>query len=278
MALYCVISAGGAPGATTTALGLALTWPGKVLLAECDPAGRRVLSGFMADRLKGPAGPGLLGLAMAVQANPNGAAAALEEYTLPLTQDGEARLLHGIHDPRQVRQLARLWRPLADTFMAQDGDVIADLGRVGGAETPVGLLEAADVVVMVLRPTLGQVDAALPRLEVLREVVGEGAQIRLCLIDDGAYSAAEVQRVLGHPITAELPCSPPDARVLSDGAAPRLTFNASLLMRGLETMGRRVRKAAEEAGRADASSEETDTAAQAVQPSPAAAASAGGGR
>ncbi|MFI0354246.1 hypothetical protein [Actinomadura sp. 9N407] len=247
MAVYCLISAGGSPGVTTAAVGLSLTWPGKVLLAECDPAGRRVLPGFMADRLKQPPGPGLLGWAMAAQADPQAAVAALEEYTLPLADAGEARLLHGVHDPRHVRQLASAWHPLTDAFAAGGSDVIADVGRVGGAETPVGVLEAADVVVLVVRPTLSQVDAAQPRLEVLRGVVGERAQLGLCLVDDGSYSAADLQRVLGLPVLAELPHAVADARVLSDGAAPRLTFRTSLLMRGLDGLGRRMREAAEQA-------------------------------
>lgn len=245
MALFCLTSPGGAPGVTTTAVGLSLTWPGRVLLAECDPAGRRVLSGFMTDRLKQPPGPGLLGLAMALQSDPK-AAASLDEYTLPLTESGQARLLYGIHDPRHARQLAPAWRSLVKAFLAGDGDVIADLGRVGSAETPVSVLEAADVVLMMLRPTLGQVDAARPRLDVLRNVVGEGARIGLCLLDDGSYSAAEVERVLDVPVFAELPHSATDARVLSDGAPPRLTFKTSLLMRGLDGLGRRMRQAADE--------------------------------
>jgi hypothetical protein len=256
MALYCLISPGGAPGVTTTALGLALTWPGKVLLAECDPAGRRVLPGFMAERLRQPPGPGLLGLAMAMQPDPHATAASLGEYALPLG-DGEAGLLHGIRDPRHVQQLAPLWQPLAETFTAAEGDVIADLGRVGGPDTSVPLLSAADAIVMVLRCTLAQVDAAVPRLEVLQNLVGEQVPIGLCVIEDGSYSTADVRRVLELPVFAELPHSLADARVLSDGAPPRLTFKTSLLMRAVDGLGKRVRKAVEErlapSGEVDAS-------------------------
>ncbi|MBA9003052.1 hypothetical protein [Thermomonospora cellulosilytica] len=246
MALYCLISPGGAPGVTTTALGLALTWPGRVLLAECDPAGRRVLPGFMAERLRQSPGPGLLGLAMAVQPDPRATAEALGEYTLPLTEDGQAELLHGIRDPRHVQQVAPLWRSLAETFAAVPGDVVADLGRVGSPDTPVPLLEAADAVVVVMRRTLAQVDAAVPRLEVLRGLVGGGVPIGLCLIEDGSYGSADVARVLELPVFGELPLAVADARVLSDGARPRMTFRSSLLMRAVDGLGRRVRKAVED--------------------------------
>ncbi|RAY12963.1 hypothetical protein DPM19_23455 [Actinomadura craniellae] len=261
MALYCLISPGGAPGVTTTALGLALTWPGKVVLAECDPAGRRVLPGFMAERLRRPAGPGLLGLAMAAQPDPEAAVASLGEYTLPLSGNGEAKLLHGIRDPRHVRQLAESWRPLAETFTAIDGDVIADLGRFGGSDTPTPLLTVADAVIVVVRCTLAQVDAAVPRLDVLRDLLDDRVPVGLCVVEDGSYGATDVRRVLDLPVFAELPHSAADARVLSDGAQPRLTFKTSLLMRAIDGLGKRVRKAVEERAVLDLLDEEPDVPA-----------------
>lgn len=242
MALFCLVSPGGSPGVTTTALGLALTWPGRVLLAECDPMGRRVLPGYLADRMRDPAGPGLLGLAMAAEADQN-APPRLEEYVVPIVDDGRVELLHGVRDPRHGTRLAPLWRRLAVAFAARDGDVVVDLGQVGGTDTPHALLTTADAVVMVLRPTLPQVDAAAPRLDALKNQLGERAVIRLCLITDGAYTAAEVERALDVAALAELPCSPADARVLSDGTRPRLTFKTSLLVRSLNGLGRQLRGA-----------------------------------
>lgn len=242
MALYCVISPGGSPGATTTALGLALTWPGRVLMAECDPMGRRVLPGFMADQLRGSAGGGLLGLAMAAEAE-SGAPVPLEDYTVPIVDDDRVRLLHGVRDPRHGCRLEPFWRRLAEAAVARDGDVIADVGRVGGRDTPQELLRAAQAVVMVLKPTLPQVDAAAPRLDALKELLAERNTAGLCLVADGPYGAAEVERVLGVPVLGELPHSPSEARVLSDGARPRASFKTSLLMRSLGSLGRRLRSA-----------------------------------
>ena len=37
MAVTVLLSPGGSPGVTTTALALAMTWPRPVVLAECDP-------------------------------------------------------------------------------------------------------------------------------------------------------------------------------------------------------------------------------------------------
>jgi hypothetical protein len=97
MALYCLASPGGSPGVTTTALALVLSWPGEVVLAECDPAGRRVLSGFLAQRLTDSPGPGLLGLAMALDHHHagQGRAVRVEDFTIPVRCPGfgEARFI-----------------------------------------------------------------------------------------------------------------------------------------------------------------------------------------
>lgn len=239
MGFCCLVSPGGAPGVSTTALGLSLLWPGRVLLAECDPMGRRVLPGFMADRMRESAGPGLLGLAMASEAEQD-APVPLKEYVVPIADDGRVELLHGVRDPRYGRQLGPLWQRLARALAAWDGDVIADLGQVGGTDTPVELLKAADAVVMVLKPTLTQVDAAKPRLEALKGIVGKRAMLGLCVIADGPYSAAQVGRALDVAVLAELPSSPGDARVLSDGARPRLTFKTSVLVRSLKDLGQQL--------------------------------------
>ena len=47
MAVIVLGSAAGSPGVTTSALGLALTWPRPVLLIEADPTGgSAMLAGF----------------------------------------------------------------------------------------------------------------------------------------------------------------------------------------------------------------------------------------
>jgi hypothetical protein len=246
MALYCLVSPGGSPGATTTALTLALTWPVEVVLAECDPAGRRVLPGFLAERLDGSPGPGLLGLAMAINTDAVNRDARVEDYTIPLTGQGRAWLLHGIRDPRHARQLGRLWEPLAETFTASGVDVIADVGRIGGADTPLALLTRADLVVMVLHRSLAQVDAAQPRLDALLGMLNGHVPVVLCLIEEGPYSAAEVQKALFDlPVLADLPHAVADARVLSDGAQPRLAFRTSLLMRAAASLGHQMRTVVE---------------------------------
>lgn len=244
MALYCLVSPGGSPGATTTALALALSWPREVVLAECDPAGRRILPGYLAERLNGSPGPGLLGLGMALdhQRGDGVPAARVEHFTLPLDEQRRAWLLHGIRDPRHASQLN--WPLLAQALIGACGtsamDVVADLGRVGGSDTPTALLQRADVVVMVLRRSLPQVDAAQPRLDALQTGV---RRVGLCLIDSGRYGAGEIRKALfGLPVLAELPHAPADAQVLSDGAPRRVSFRTSLLMRAAASLGEAMRR------------------------------------
>ena len=246
MALYCLVSPGGSPGATTTALALALTWPHEVLLAECDPAGRRVLPGFLAERLIETPGAGLLGLAMALDRHCADAeeVARAEDFTIPLTERDRTWLLHGIRDPRHARQVN--WPLITDAFTRSGMDVIADLGRIGAPDTPAPLLRRADVVVIVMGRSLPQVDAAQPRLDALQTLTGSRTRVALCLIDSGRYGSAEISKALsGLPVLAELPHAPADARVLSDGGPRRLTFRTCLLMRAAARLGDAMRATAQ---------------------------------
>jgi hypothetical protein len=55
MSLIVLASASGSPGVTTTALGLALTWPRPVLLVEADPTGgSAVAAGYLRGQLVPP--------------------------------------------------------------------------------------------------------------------------------------------------------------------------------------------------------------------------------
>ena len=64
MAVIALGSAAGSPGVTTSALGLALTWPRPVLLIEADPTGgSAMLAGFF--RGTTPHTAGLIDLAWA---------------------------------------------------------------------------------------------------------------------------------------------------------------------------------------------------------------------
>ena len=88
MAIVCLTSGSGSPGVTTTAVGMAFSWPRPVLLAEADPTGG---SGVLAGFLRGttPYDAGLIELAL----SPLGTTDALRdvEATAVETSAGAAR-------------------------------------------------------------------------------------------------------------------------------------------------------------------------------------------
>ena len=233
MAVTVLLSPGGSPGVTTTALALAITWPRPVVLAECDPAGGSVLPGLWhAHATVGSAG--LLRHALAAQHDPRAAAAAILDGALPLDQAGPPSrfVLAAAPDPLAGRQIAATWPTLAASLATAAPDVIADAGRWDGDRAIAPLLAAAATVLMVLRPTIRASAAARPRLAALAQqlrpadgviVVGAGAY--------GAEAGHAVSTALGVPVTCVLPDDPAAAAVLSDGNPPARGFGRSRLMR-----------------------------------------------
>src|SRR5215203_974656 len=99
MAILLLASTGGSPGVTTLAVGLALTWPRPILLADCDPgAHQAILAGYLAGRSAN--GKGLLRVAEAHRDRRPLREAVLDQ-TLPLSAEKETRrlFLHGFTQP-----------------------------------------------------------------------------------------------------------------------------------------------------------------------------------
>ncbi|MEV6206695.1 hypothetical protein [Kitasatospora sp. NPDC051914] len=254
MAVVAVVGGPGAPGATTTALALLLSWPlrpgRRVLLAECDPDGGAVLAGALEGRIE--AVYGLRNLAVADRRGL--LAQTMWEQLVDLSPDGAADrlLLPGLTDPAQAPGLAYTWEPLADTFHALDAhgyDVIVDLGRSGALGPGAVLARQADVVAASVRTTLRGLSAARPRLAALRddlETSGSGADaLGLLPVAEGPYPLAEAARELGVSALGLLPFAPRTARVLSDGGdtADR-RFVRSELMRTVRSAADRIQEVA----------------------------------
>ncbi|MFE4413235.1 hypothetical protein [Streptomyces sp. NPDC056821] len=243
MAVITLAGCSGAPGVTTSALALLLSWPlesgRRMVLAECDPDGGAVLHGL----LQGTLGDryGLRNLSVAARKGEFGEAFWRQLIDLS-SEDGKAEsprdrlLLPGITDPAQAASLGAVWKALGVIFRgieAEHGhDVLVDLGR-RGAFGPSGVLaEQADAVFVVVRNTLRCLQAAQARVSALEERVGG---VGLIVIDEGPYPAGEVQRVLQVPVVATLPYTPNDALVLSDGAEQPRHFTKSKLMKAART-------------------------------------------
>ncbi|MFI1768959.1 hypothetical protein ACH41H_43975 [Streptomyces sp. NPDC020800] len=243
MAVIALAGCSGAPGVTTSALAMLLSWPlepgRRIVLAECDPDGGAVLHGL----LQGTLGDryGLRNLSVAARKGEFGEAFWRQLIDLS-SEEGKQEsprnrlLLPGITDPAQAASLGSVWKALATTFRgieAEHGhDVLVDLGRCG-AFGPSGVLaEQADAVVVVVRNTLRCLQAAQARVSALEERVGD---VGLIVVDEGSYPAGEVQRVLQVPVVATFPYAPREARVLSDGAEQSRQFIKSPLMKAART-------------------------------------------
>lgn len=187
MSLVLVRGGKGAPGATTIATALATLWPGRRrLLVEADPEG-----GVLAARFGLAVEPGLVSLAAAGRVGMNEALVAGHSQQLP---DGLAVLPAPVL-PDQVRAaLAMNAAPLARCLAALgDAGVVADIGRAWPGDVVAPLVEAADGVVVVCRPSvegLGQVGTLVHAFR------ARVARVGVVLVGESPYSAAEVAAAL----------------------------------------------------------------------------------
>jgi hypothetical protein len=214
---------------TTAALALTLTRPGRCVLAECDPAGGSIQAGYLAGALPGDRGIREL------------AVAALRGQDLRRTWWGQLvdlqpprlrqLLLPGISDPVQSGALHPVWDRLAEFFAGlahgQPGfDVIVDCGRLVAPNFPWPLLHRAGSVLLVVRPSLPGLSAAIPALRTLRTQLTEhpsGDPLGLLVTGPGDQPVRTVARQLRRPVAATLPDDPRTARVLGHGGRIRLS-------------------------------------------------------
>ena len=204
MALIAVAADKGAPGVTTTALALAAVWPRPVLLAECDPAGGDIIYRLPgADRGRLDPGRGLLSLAVAARRGVTPAQVCEHGQKLPSGLD----VLLGVTTAEQGSGLDPLWDAIGAALAAlPQADVIADCGRLGPDGAYYELLAHAAAVVLVVRPSLGEVVRLRGRAAALSAAVGqhagrEGRVGLLVVVDHRGFGAAlaEVGQAVGCP-------------------------------------------------------------------------------
>lgn len=219
--MIALVSGKGSPGVTVSALAMAMSWPGRTLLAECDPAGGDVLAGYLGGALD--ARRGLAELAVAELR-----ARLAEEFERQLVDlDAPRRqrlLLPGVRDPAQAATVAPVWRAIADHLRAtayNGYQPIADCGRLSTPHFGWPLLAAANLVLLVVRGNLPSVSHAVPALRALRRELsteeGPTTRVGLLVVDTGPYSPDDVARRLQTPLVATLPYDRRSARALSFG-------------------------------------------------------------
>jgi Mrp family chromosome partitioning ATPase len=166
---------------------------GERLLVDCDPAGSEWLlrPGIRAE-------PGLVTLAMAGRRELAPSAAAVHAQSV-----GEG--LDVVVGPAAARQASSALEILGDRLGVhlaglEGFDVVADCGRLVPASPALGVVRAADLVVLVSRPAVGEMVHLAPWVE---QLLSEGRPVGVVLVDRGrrfrevAYEAAEVADALG---------------------------------------------------------------------------------
>lgn len=230
MAMIALTSASGSPGVTTTAVGLALSWPRPVLVIEADPTGgSAILAGFLRGASINDAS--LIDLAL----SPLAVNEALRDLVRPL--GGAASFVAGTRTHIQARALARVWEPLAGALMGLDTqgqDVIVDAGRLGLLDSPHALLEAADLTLIVTRTHIPALLAAQSWAEHAKNPASGWRHPGLLLVGEGhPYGAREVSAALGLPVVAVLPDAVESAAVYHRGSPPPRLFATGVYSRAL---------------------------------------------
>lgn len=237
MAVIALVGGTGAPGVTTSALGLLLTWPvaadRRVVLVEASPDGGRVAGGYLEGRFG--ARWSLSNLADSIWQGTLNDAFVHQLLDVDAADPHRRFVLPGLRGPSQAAAMDPVWDQLAtlcSSLELSSTDVLVDLGRRGAFGPSAVLALNADVVLMVVRRRLAGLDDAAARLEVLMPALADagGADAaRLLVVGDGPYSGGDIARQLRVPLLAEVPFSPKHAEPLSDGPADKVVPNSPLM-------------------------------------------------
>lgn len=172
MGLFVMAAAKGSPGVTTSAVALAGSWPGDPILADLDPAGGDIALRYR-DQAGVPLDPerGLLSLGAAVRRGST--EVQLGDHVQMLA--GGLEVIVGVTSPSQVQGLGPAWQHLARLFREVPGrDVIADCGRLMPGSATVPVLQNADALLLVARPTVEGLSHLRERIRGFSEVLSLG--------------------------------------------------------------------------------------------------------
>lgn len=267
MSITLLTSICGAPGVSTTALGLALAWPTSSLLVDTD-AHQAVLAGYL--RAQEAPEPNLSNVAAAAQRTGDLRSLVWEKLVRPLPDDTEVRrrmYLPGPATPWARAAIEARWSSIIPVFdgLAEAGiDTIIDLGRLIPPTTPAPrliaepLIQAAASTLVMLDPTLPAIAAARVMAEGLHEQADRfGVTDRLGLIlrrpplprphraqVQTSFSGKDVEKALGLPVVGTVAHDQVAAAHLSEGAEQR-AFPKSSLSRSLSQLATSLHDLAE---------------------------------
>ena len=176
--LISIASAKGSPGASTSAHVLAAVWPRPAVLAELDPAGSdQVYRARSRDGHPLDSDRGVVSLAAAIRRDPD---APLQDHLTLI--EGDLPVLVGLSRPDQATAIGAGWLGLA-TGLHQQGDVIADVGRLAPGAPSLGVALASDIALVTVRPGVENYGHLRERLSwIVAETSRRSEQARLGIL------------------------------------------------------------------------------------------------
>jgi hypothetical protein len=242
--LTVVTSGKAAPGVTTSAWALALTWPRMVIVADCDPAGGDMAPGLLAGR--GSTEHGLLSWSSSARRGIPAMTAAtmFAQHVFELPERREAWFMPGFTTSTQAFSFTEdIWERLAlaleRSYAAIGRDAVVDAGRLVGERGNWPVLRAADHVLLAVRPSVRSVHAAQDATLKLRYELGDLEKVSALVIGSGPYAAGEVASALQVSLGGTLPEDRSVASMLSDGASGSLAraMQRSALLKAAARLG-----------------------------------------
>lgn len=227
MSVVAFASIKSSPGTTTALVAAGHVWPAEraVLVVEADPAG-----GDLAARYGLGPEPGLASLAAA------GRRALAPEILAKHTQEaaGLSILLAPATGGPTRAALEVLGTSLGSTLARLKADVLVDCGRLEHDSPALPLARAADLLVLIARPTV----AELPRVAArVAELAAEGLELGLILVGEASplrrdrYPAGEVAEVVRVRVLGTLADDGQGAGLLSGGPGSARALERSVLVR-----------------------------------------------
>ncbi|MEV0220733.1 hypothetical protein [Streptomyces sp. NPDC050704] len=227
MTLVALCSFKGSPGVTTAALGLAARWPAGELpvVVECDEAGGDLLARFRLET-----SPGLVSLAAAVRRGAEPGLVWQHTQRLP----GGLPVVAGPAGPEQAHAALAHITSAGAAVLRRAADrpgtvVVADCGRLGPSSAALGILRAADVVLLLARSH----DDSLSHVVANLDVAARWPWHPSFVLVGGGYPTSEVASTLGIEVIGRLPEDRHGAAALGGRPGRRSTPTQSPLGRAL---------------------------------------------
>ncbi len=222
MPVVVLASLKSSPGTTTAALALCQVWPRapRVILIEADPAG-----GDVAARTGASPDPGLTTLAAAGRREIT--PAMIEQHCRSVA--GVPALLCSPQPQTAAAALSTVAQRMASLLGDLGYDAVCDCGRLQQGHPAAPLIQAADLILIVARPTAVE----LSRVATAAKELGGRARVLLVtgspVPGSTEYPSAEVAQAVGVPVIGTMPYDPAAASTLWSGSAgPRVLERSQL--------------------------------------------------